>query len=152
MIGYEPSLNGRPSNESVNTSPALRPKRPIASRSPCDALTNVVRLVARRTISLFVNVASVPPPPAINTRTVQALVTWITDADVLRCPISAPTFCGGGSKDWQGGSVALGWPPVAAVPQADSPIARRTVRIRRPTSQVQRVGGAVPAATGTLVR
>src|SRR5512132_1210854 len=108
LSGYEPSLNGRPSNESVKTSPALSPKRPTASRSPCDAVPNVVRLVARRTISLLVNDASVPPPPVINTRTVQALVTWITEADVLRCPTSAPTFCGGGSKDWQGGSVALG--------------------------------------------
>lgn len=75
LIGYEPSLKGRLSNDSVNTSPVFRPRRPIASTSPCDALAYVVRLVARRTISLFVNVASVPPPPAIKTRTVQALVT-----------------------------------------------------------------------------
>lgn len=83
LIGYEPSLNGRLSNESVNMSPALRPKRPIASGSPCDAVPNVVR-------------------------TVHALVTSITVAAVLRCWISAPTLSGGGSKDWHGGSVALG--------------------------------------------
>jgi len=107
LIGYEPSLKGRLSNDSVNTSPALSPKRPIAPVSPCGALANVVRLVARRTISLFVNAVSVPPPPAIQTRTVHVLVTCSTVAAVLRCPISAPTFSGGGSKDWHGGSVAL---------------------------------------------
>jgi hypothetical protein len=98
LMGYEPSLKARLSNESVNVSPGLSPKRPIASRSPCDALPNVVRLVARRTISLFVNVASVPPPPAIKTRTVQALVTRTTEAEVLRCWIPASTFMSSGVK------------------------------------------------------
>jgi len=50
----------------------------------------------------------VPPPPAIKTRTLHAVVTATTEADVLRCWISAPTFSGGGSNDWQGASVALG--------------------------------------------
>ena len=108
LIGYEPSLNGRLSNESVNDSPGLSPKRPIASRSPCEAVPNVVRLVARRTISLFVNVASVPPPPAIKARTVQALVTWTTEADVFRCWIPASTFMSGGVKPWHGPTVAIG--------------------------------------------
>jgi hypothetical protein len=108
LIGYDPSLKARLSNESVKTSFVWSPKRPIASRSPGDALANVVRVVARRTISLFVNVASVPAPPAIKTRTVHALVTWTTDADVLRCWIRGSTFMSGGVKASHAARVALG--------------------------------------------
>src|SRR5438067_1507379 len=42
LSGYEPSGNARPSNESVNSSPGLKPNRPIAARSPWSALAEAV--------------------------------------------------------------------------------------------------------------